>query len=88
VYRTYISSRDGNTAVFAPKHKTTTEDTDKIRILLPCGPVPGEELSYVDLTELLQPLSELSDLFRCHCIFSDDEKGTIVNDNAYTFFKT
>jgi hypothetical protein len=77
-----------NTTDFAPTHKTAAEDTDKIRTLLACGPVPGTELSYVDLTELLQPLAELPDLFRCHCIFSDDGKGTIVYDNECTFFKT
>jgi hypothetical protein len=69
-------------------HKTDTEDTDKIRALLTCGPVSGEELIYVDLSELRQPFAELPDLFRCRCIFVDDGKGTIVYDNPYTFFKT
>jgi hypothetical protein len=75
-----------NTTV-VPTHKTTEEDVDKIRTLLVCGPVPGEELSYVDLTELRQPVTELPNLFRCRCIFVDDGKGTIVYDNVYTFFK-
>ncbi len=70
-----------NTTV-VPTHKTTEEDVDKIRTLLVCGPVPGEELSDVDLTELRQPVTELPDLFRCRCIFVDDGKGTIVYDNV------
>jgi len=53
-----------------------------------CGPVPEEELNYVDLTELREPVTELPDLFRCRCIFTDDGKGTIVYDNVCTFFKT
>jgi hypothetical protein len=62
-----------NAATVAPTHKTAEEDTDKIRTLLVCGPVPEEELSYVDLAELRQPLAELPE---------------IVYDNACTFFKT
>ena len=53
-------------ATVASKQKAVAEDSDQKRALLTCGPVPGEELSYVDLAELLQPLAELPDLFRCH----------------------
>ena len=58
------------------------EDEDQTRTLLVCGPIPGEELSYADLTELRHQLIQLSDLFRCRCIFEDDRKGTIVYENA------
>ncbi len=74
-----------NAAAVAPTHKTTEEDTDKIRTLLTCGPVPEEELSYVDLTELLQPLTELPEIvYDNACTFFK----TIVSDNEFTFFKT
>ncbi len=66
-----------------PTQKTTTEDTDKLRTLLACGPIPGEELSYADLAELRQPLEELPDLFRWCCVVVDDRKGTIAYDNVY-----
>ncbi len=66
-------------------HKTAEEDTDKIRTLLVCGPVPEEELSYVDLGELHQQLAELSEIVYDNvCTFFK----TIVSDNVYTFFKT
>ena len=74
-----------NTAVVAPTHKTAEEDTDKIRTLLVCGPVPEEELSYVDLGELRQQLTELSEIvYDNACTFFK----TIVSDNVCMFFKT
>jgi hypothetical protein len=76
-----------NTEDVAPTHKTVEVDTDKIRTLLVCGPVPEGKLSYVYLTELRQALAELTEIVYYNvCTFFFFK--TIVSDNVCTFFKT